>query len=135
VGRGIALLFHDHSTRKGVSGQQHAPAAPCPGIVPVPIVQKTGRAPGPVWTGGKSRPHRDSIPYRPARSSVAIPTELPRPQVVHVFGFILGIYHDAQSPERQSLRINLIRHFNNLKISKDALGFAVLVYNLRMRVH
>ena len=30
-----------------------------------------------VWTGGKSRPHRDSIPDRPARSSVAIPTELP----------------------------------------------------------
>jgi len=27
--------------------------------------------------GGKSRPHRDSIPDRPARSSVAIPTELP----------------------------------------------------------
>ena len=24
--------------------------------------------PGPVWTGGKSRPHRDLIPDRPARS-------------------------------------------------------------------
>ena len=24
--------------------------------------------PGPVWMGGKSRPHRDSIPDRPARS-------------------------------------------------------------------
>jgi len=23
VGRGIALLFHDHGTRRGVSGQQH----------------------------------------------------------------------------------------------------------------
>ena len=33
--------------------------------------------PGPVWTGGKSRPYRDSIPDRSARSSVAIPTELP----------------------------------------------------------
>jgi len=30
--------------------------------------------------GGISRPHRDSIPVRPARSSVAIPTELPGPQ-------------------------------------------------------
>jgi len=28
----------------------------------------------------KSRPYRDSIPNRPARSSVAIPTELPGPQ-------------------------------------------------------
>jgi len=26
MGRGIALLFHDCSTRRGVSGQQHAPA-------------------------------------------------------------------------------------------------------------
>jgi len=35
----------------------------------------------PVWTGGKSRPHRDSILDRLARSSVAIPTELPGPLV------------------------------------------------------
>jgi len=35
---------------------------------PVPIVQEAGWASGSVWTGGKSRPHRDSIPDRPARS-------------------------------------------------------------------
>ena len=35
---------------------------------PVPILQKAGWAPGPVWTGRKSRPHWDSIPDRPARS-------------------------------------------------------------------
>ena len=42
-----------------------------------------------VWVGprtgldrcGKSRPHRDSIPDRPPRSSVAIPTELPGPHL------------------------------------------------------
>ena len=34
----------------------------------VPIVQEAGWAPWPVWTGGKFRPHRDSIPDRPARS-------------------------------------------------------------------
>ena len=39
-----------------------------PGKNPVPILQEAGWAPGPVWTGGKSRPHRDSIPDRPARS-------------------------------------------------------------------
>ena len=27
VGRGIALLFHDSDTRRGVNGQQHASAA------------------------------------------------------------------------------------------------------------
>ena len=35
---------------------------------PVPILQEAGWAPGPVWAGGKSRPHRDSIPDHPARS-------------------------------------------------------------------
>ena len=35
---------------------------------PVPILQAAGWAPGPVWTAGKSRPHRHSIPDRPARS-------------------------------------------------------------------
>ena len=35
---------------------------------PVPILQEAGWAPGPVWMGGKSRPHRDSIPDRPAHS-------------------------------------------------------------------
>ena len=35
---------------------------------PVPILQEAGWAPGPVQMGGKSRPHRDSIPDRPAHS-------------------------------------------------------------------
>jgi len=39
-----------------------------PGKDPVPILQEAGWAPVPVWTGEKSRPHRDSIPDRPARS-------------------------------------------------------------------
>ena len=39
-----------------------------PGKDAVPIVQEAGWAPGPVWTGGKSRPHRNSIPDRPTRS-------------------------------------------------------------------
>ena len=39
-----------------------------PGIDPVPILQEAGWDPGPVWTGGKSRPHRDLIPDCPAHS-------------------------------------------------------------------
>ena len=31
-----------------------------PGKDPVPIAQEAGWAPGPFWTGGKSRPHRGS---------------------------------------------------------------------------
>ena len=51
-----------------VSGQQHAPAAMYPRQDPVPILHEAGWAPEPVWLGGKSRPHRDSIPDCPARS-------------------------------------------------------------------
>ena len=54
-----------------------------PGKDPVSIVQEAGWALGPVWTGGKSRPTENRFPDRPARSSVAIPTELPGPQYVY----------------------------------------------------
>jgi len=39
-----------------------------PGKDSVHILQEAGWTPGSVWTGGKSRPHRDLIPDRPARS-------------------------------------------------------------------
>jgi hypothetical protein len=64
VGRGIALLFHDHGNRS--MPQLHF----TPGKDPVPIAQEAGWAPGPAWTGGKSRPHRDSILDRPACSQL-----------------------------------------------------------------
>jgi len=68
VGRGIALLFHDRGTRRGWVVSSTPRAHFTPGKDPVPILQEAGWTPGPVWTGGKSRPHRDSIPDRPARS-------------------------------------------------------------------
>ena len=52
----------------GVVGQPHASAASTPGKDTVPILQESGCAPVQVWTGGKSRPHRDLIANRPARS-------------------------------------------------------------------
>jgi len=64
VGRGIVLLFHGRGTRRewvvNITPRPHF----TPAKDPVPILQETGS----VWTGGKSRPHRDSIPDRPARS-------------------------------------------------------------------
>ena len=39
-----------------------------PGKDPVPILQEAGWTPGADWTGGKSRPNRDSIADRPAHS-------------------------------------------------------------------
>jgi len=38
------------------------------GKVTVPILREAGLAPGPIWTGGKSRPNWNSIPDRPARN-------------------------------------------------------------------
>jgi len=85
VGRGIALLFHDRGTRREWVVSSTARPHFTPGNDPVPIVQEAGWAPGPVWTGGKSRPHRDSIPDRPVRSSVAIPTELPGYIYIYIY--------------------------------------------------
>ena len=68
LGRGIALLFHDRGTRRGWVVSSTPRPYFTPGKDPVPILQEVGCAPGPVWTGGKSRPHRDSIPDLPAHS-------------------------------------------------------------------
>jgi len=68
VGRGIVLHFHDRGTRR----RWVVSSTPRPhftrGKDPVPILQEAGWVPGPVWTGRKSRPNRDSIPDCPARS-------------------------------------------------------------------
>jgi len=68
VGRGIALLLHDLGTRRGWVVSSMPRPHFTPGKDTVPIVQEAAWAPGSVWTGGKSRPHRDSIPDRTARS-------------------------------------------------------------------
>ena len=62
VGRGIALLLHDRGTRRGWVISSTPRPHFTPGKDPVPIVQKAGWATGSVWTGGKSRPHRESKP-------------------------------------------------------------------------
>jgi len=68
VVRDIALLFHERGTRRGWVVSSTPRPHFTPGKVPVPVLQEAGWDPGPVWTGVKSRPHRDSNPNRPARS-------------------------------------------------------------------
>jgi len=53
-----------------VSDQQHAPAALYPRERPGIHLQEAGWAPGPVWTDGNSRCHRNSIPDRLARGQL-----------------------------------------------------------------
>jgi len=68
VGRGIALLLHDHGTRsRWVVSSTPRPHF-TPGKVPVPILQEAGWALGPVWTSGNSPLRQNSIAARPARS-------------------------------------------------------------------
>jgi len=55
-------------TRRGEGSAAGSGRTLPPGKTRVPILQEAGWAPGPVWTGEKFRPHRDSIPDRPARS-------------------------------------------------------------------
>ena len=96
-----------------------------PGKDPVPIVQEAGWAPGQVWTGGKSRPHRDSIPDRPACSSVAIPTELPGPYThthththtyIYIYIYILELTRNANILRRKKGHFCLLNNF----LLKDA---------------
>jgi len=68
LGRGIALLFHDSGTRRGWVVSSTPRPQFTPGKDQVTILQEAGWAPGLVWTGGKSRPHRYSITDRPVRS-------------------------------------------------------------------
>jgi len=70
VGRGIALLFHDHGTRRGEwSAARPGHTLPSRKDL-VPIVQGAGWAPGPVWMGRKCRPHWDSFLDCAARSQL-----------------------------------------------------------------
>jgi len=68
VCRGIALLLQDPRTRRGWVVSSTPRPHFTRGKAPVPILQEAGWTPGPVWKGGKSRPHQFSIPDRPARS-------------------------------------------------------------------
>ena len=52
-----------------------------PGKDPVTILQEAGWASGPVWTGGESLPHRDSILDSPARSQSLYRLSYPAPTV------------------------------------------------------
>jgi hypothetical protein len=67
--RGIALLFHDHGTRRGRGVSVTPRQLFTPGKDPVPIVQEAGWAPGPVSTDAENlAPTGIRCPDRPARS-------------------------------------------------------------------
>ena len=91
VGRGIALLFRDRGTRRGWVVSSTPRPHFTPEKDPVPILQEAGRAPGQVWTGGKSRPHRDSIPDRPARSQSLYRLSYPAHIYIYIYFFFIPV--------------------------------------------
>jgi len=82
--RGIALLFHDHGTRRGWGVSVTPRLLFTPGKDPVPIVQEAGWAPGPVWTGAENlAPTRIRSPDRPACSQLLYRLSYP----AHILGY------------------------------------------------
>ena len=76
-----------------------------PGKDPVPILQEAGWAPGPVWMGGKSRPHRDSILDRPARSQSLYRLNYPAHEVAYL-RIIIIIHNMTYIEQAFSRRVN-----------------------------
>jgi len=78
--RGIALLFYDEGTRRGWGVSVTPRPLFTPRKDPVPIVQKAGWNPGPVWTGAENFASTGiRSPDRPACSQSLTPITLPGP--------------------------------------------------------
>ena len=85
-----------------------------PGKDPVPIVQEAGWAPGPVWTGEKSRPHRDSIPDRPARSQSLYRLSYP----AHTGHYVVGAkFRERLEVNKQTTQKFDVDRFNFRKLN------------------
>jgi len=68
VGRGIALIFHDRATRRGWVFSSTPQPHFTHGKTRYPFYRRLGGPQGRYGRAEKSRPHRGSIPDRPARS-------------------------------------------------------------------
>ena len=113
---------------------------------PVPTVHETGWAPGPVWTGVESIATTGiRSPNHPARSSVAIPTELSWPiteyciKPVRVFrftqrcrwGFLLD--RDAtlyRLPPERNPRLFLCEHLKTSRLHTQKIRLVLSDENL-----
>ena len=108
VGRVIALLFQDRGTRRGWMVSSTPRPHFTPGKDPVPILQEAEWAPEPVWTGGKSRPHRDSIPDRPTRSQSLYILSYPAHMYMYVY---INLYEVWKTDTKLSKKSMEFKHF------------------------
>ena len=110
VGRGTALLFYDWGTRRGWGVSSTPRPHFTSGKDPVPILQEAGWAPGSAWTGGKTRPHRDSVPDRPAHSQSLYRLSYPAarrfkiPYQYYIEQYLIACYFSVQLVAKFSKR-------------------------------
>jgi hypothetical protein len=72
-GRGIALLFHDHGTKRGERSASRPDRSLPPGKTRYPLYRRLGGPPGPVWTSAENLILTGiRSPDRPARNQSAI---------------------------------------------------------------
>ena len=81
LGRGIALISMTAELEGGGCSAARPGRTLPPANTRYQLYRRLGGPQGRSGRAEKSRPHRDSIPDRLVRSSVAIPTELPGPQL------------------------------------------------------
>ena len=105
VGRGIALLFYDSSTKGGWVVSSTPRPHFTPGKKPVHILQEAGWAPGPVWKGWKSRPHWDSIPDHPACSQSLYKLSYPAHKSPIISAFKVVMWKNVVEPSRPQMSI------------------------------
>jgi hypothetical protein len=135
VGRGVALLFHDHGTRRGWGVSVTPRPYFTPGKDPVPIVQEAGWAPGPVWTRAENLASTGNrSPDCPARSQSLYRLGYPAhwPQMCLILGnylitvsFTLPRSFQTQVTLYQSTRRNMRRA---CIFSKKVVRIPILAY-------
>ena len=136
VGRGIALFFHDRDTIRGLVFSSTPRPLFTPGKDLVPIVQEAGWAPGPVCTGGKSRPHRESIPDRPARIQSLYQLSYRAHHLI-----IISYKYERSVQEKCGYyqiyeKTNLTSRQNNSKFVRiSCASFAIAIYTYKVSRH
>ena len=127
VVRGITLLFYVRGTRKGWVASSTPRRHLTPGKDPVPILQEVAWAPGPVWTGGKSRLHRDWIPDHPARSQSLYRLSYPAHTHTHTHTHIYAVCHIRDSDRRRLNEIDFTMQDCWRRSSNIAYGIRTII--------
>ena len=96
MGPGAGLNGWKISSPPGFDPGMHRPHF-VPEKDPVSILQEAGWASGLVWVGGKSRPHRDSIPDFPAYSQSLYRLSYPAHLTIKWHSIIMQITFSSMS--------------------------------------